>query len=77
MVKRIQGVVLGRTIEQDEDIGVLDGQRVNVQVRGRAVTDLGTGHHAIGRHRRGCARLRRGVRAGSARSRAGHDPGHR
>jgi hypothetical protein len=36
MVKQIQGVVHGRTIELDEDLGIPDGERVNVQVRAAA-----------------------------------------
>lgn len=33
MVKHIQGVIQGRTIELDEEPGIPDGQRVEVRVR--------------------------------------------
>ncbi len=36
MLKQIQGVVHGRSIELDEDLGIPDGQRVSVQVRAAA-----------------------------------------
>ena len=33
MTKTVQGIVHGRTIELDDDLGVADGQQVEVQVR--------------------------------------------
>jgi hypothetical protein len=33
MVKQVQGVIHGRTIELDQDPGIAEGQRVDVQVR--------------------------------------------
>jgi hypothetical protein len=33
MVRQVQGTIHGKTIELDEDPGIADGQRVNVQVR--------------------------------------------
>lgn len=33
MTKTVQGVVRGRTIELDDDLGVADGQQVEIQVR--------------------------------------------
>ncbi len=36
MLKPIQGVIHGRTIELDEDLGIPDGQRVMIQVQSAA-----------------------------------------
>jgi hypothetical protein len=33
VVKQVQGVIHGTTIKLDEDLGIADGQRVEVQVR--------------------------------------------
>ena len=33
MIKTVQGVVRGRTIELDEDLGVAEGQQVEVRVK--------------------------------------------
>jgi hypothetical protein len=33
MVKQVQGVIHGKTIELDQDPGIAEGQRVDVQVR--------------------------------------------
>jgi hypothetical protein len=33
MVKQIQGVIHGKTIEMDQDPGIAEGQRVDVKVR--------------------------------------------
>jgi hypothetical protein len=33
MVKTVHGIVDGKTIELDEDLGVADGQKVEVQVK--------------------------------------------
>ena len=33
MIKTVHGVIHGRTIELDEDLGVLEGQAVEVQVK--------------------------------------------
>ena len=33
MVKQVQGVIHGKTIELDQDLGMADGQRVNVEVQ--------------------------------------------
>lgn len=40
MTKTVHGVVHGRTIELDEDLGVFEGQEVEVQVK--LVTKNGT-----------------------------------
>jgi hypothetical protein len=33
MVRQVQGVIHGKTIELDQDLGIAEGQRVDVQVR--------------------------------------------
>jgi hypothetical protein len=33
MVKQVQGVIHGKTIELDQDLGIAEGQRVKVEVR--------------------------------------------
>ncbi|MGC8639154.1 MAG: hypothetical protein ACP5XB_04670 [Isosphaeraceae bacterium] len=33
MVKQAQGVIHGKTIELDQDMGIADGERVDVQLR--------------------------------------------
>jgi hypothetical protein len=33
MVKQVQGVIHGKTIELDHDLGIAEGQRVDVEVR--------------------------------------------
>ncbi len=33
MVKQVQGIIHGKTIELDHDLGIAEGQRVDVEVR--------------------------------------------
>jgi hypothetical protein len=33
MVRQVQGVIHGKTIELDQDLGIAEGQRVDVRVR--------------------------------------------